>query len=188
MGPEITSGQALTTNEATPAPRITTPQQAQQQQAQQSGQQQAPQFHQHLNNSQQSTASSSSAAQPQQPQQMSSGVDGRPIRPPQRQAPPLPTAYQHEYTRPAPSRAPTRVMSPTGGLQVTLDGGGSWSELARQDATLPSDANAAAGADGKGGESGGMFGFLKSKKGRNHSPRPKERGVLGKEGARVVIG
>lgn len=32
-----------------------------------------------------------------------------------------------------------------------------------------------------------MFGFLKSKKGRNNSPKPKERGVLGKEGARVVI-
>jgi serine/threonine kinase 32 len=33
-----------------------------------------------------------------------------------------------------------------------------------------------------------MFGFLKGKKGRTNSPKPKERGVLGKEGARVVIG
>ncbi|KAL7938479.1 serine/threonine protein kinase [Trichoderma chlorosporum] len=78
-----------------------------------------------------------------------------------------------------------RVTSPTGGVQVTLDGGGSWSDLARQDATLPKDAATAAEAKNEG--SGGMFGFLKSKKGRNNSPKPKERGVLGKEGARVVI-
>jgi serine/threonine kinase 32 len=77
-------------------------------------------------------------------------------------------------------------MSPTGGVQVTLDGSGSWSELARQDTTLPADANTV--QEGKGEGSGGMFGFLKSKRGRNNSPRPKERGVLGKEGARVVIG
>ncbi|KAI6781003.1 uncharacterized protein J7T54_003145 [Emericellopsis cladophorae] len=113
-----------------------------------------------------------------------SGVDGKPVRP-QRAAPPLPTAYQTDFTR--KSRSSTnRIASSTGGVQMTLDGSGSWSELARQDATLPTDANAA--ADGKGEGSGGMFGFLKSKKGRNHSPRPKERGVLGKEGARVVIG
>ena len=113
-----------------------------------------------------------------------SGVDGKPIRP-QRVAPPLPTAYQTDFTR--KSRSSTnRIASSTGGVQMTLDGSGSWSELARQDATLPTDASTA--ADGKGEGSGGMFGFLKSKKGRNHSPRPKERGVLGKEGARVVIG
>jgi serine/threonine kinase 32 len=68
---------------------------------------------------------------------------------------------------------------------MTLEGGGSWSDLARQDATLPTDANAI--GDGKEG-SGGVFGFLSRKKGRGHSPKPKERGVLGKEGARVVIG
>lgn len=78
-----------------------------------------------------------------------------------------------------------RVTSPTGGVQLTLDGGGSWSELARQDATLPRDANTT--AESKSESSGGMFGFLKSKRGRNNSPKPKERGVLGKEGARVVI-
>ncbi|KAL6806589.1 serine/threonine protein kinase [Trichoderma sp. SZMC 28013] len=78
-----------------------------------------------------------------------------------------------------------RVTSPTGGVQVTLDGGGSWSDLARQDATLPKDAATAAEAKNEG--SGGMFGFLRNKKGRTNSPKPKERGVLGKEGARVVI-
>ena len=81
-----------------------------------------------------------------------------------------------------------RVESPTGGVQVTLDGGGSWSELARQDATLPTDAAGVANDGRKPEGSGGVFGFLNRKKGRAHSPKPKERGVLGKEGARVVIG
>ncbi len=105
---------------------------------------------------------------------------------PHRPAPALPTAYQTDYTSRVHRASSNRVASPTGGVQVTLDGGGSWSDLARQDATLPTDANAADGGKSEG--SGGMFGFLKGKKGRNHSPRPKERGVLGKEGARVVIG
>lgn len=81
------------------------------------------------------------------------------------------------------------VNSPTGGVQVTLDGGGSWSDLARQDATLPTDATGANNdPSGKQESSGGVFGFLSRKKGRGNSPKPKERGVLGKEGARVVIG
>ncbi|KAK2595445.1 Serine/threonine kinase [Conoideocrella luteorostrata] len=105
---------------------------------------------------------------------------GRPMRP----APP-PPLYQSEYLTRALPHTSNRVTSPTGGVQVTLDGGGSWSELARQDATLPTDANTP--ADPKTESSSGMFGFLKSKRGRNNSPRPKERGVLGKEGARVVI-
>ncbi|KAG5925550.1 hypothetical protein E4U42_004175 [Claviceps africana] len=105
----------------------------------------------------------------------------RPLRPA-----PAPPLYQSEYlNRPVAGRS-NRVASPAGGLQVTLDGGGSWSELARQDATLPRDANAPADSSKPEG-SGGMFGFLKGKRGRNNSPKPKERGVLGKEGARVVI-
>ncbi|KAL1845159.1 hypothetical protein VTK73DRAFT_1022 [Phialemonium thermophilum] len=80
------------------------------------------------------------------------------------------------------------VESPTGGVQVTLDGGGSWSDLARQDATLPADASGANNElVGKPESSGGVFGFLSRKKGRGNSPKPKERGVLGKEGARVII-
>ncbi|KAM4062969.1 kinase [Hirsutella rhossiliensis] len=113
---------------------------------------------------------------------MQQRADKRPGRP-SRAAPPLPQ-YQSQYvSRPSPP-SKNRVASPTGGVQVTLDGSGSWSELARQDATLPADANTA--VDPKEG-SGGMFGFLKSKRGRTNSPKPRERGVLGKEGARVVI-
>ncbi|OAQ93624.1 protein kinase [Purpureocillium lilacinum] len=112
---------------------------------------------------------------------LDSSNQSRPSRP----APP-PPQYQSQYLSRQLPPTSNRIASPTGGVQVTLDGGGSWSELARQDATLPTDA-AAAAADPKNEGSGGMFGFLKSKKGRNNSPKPKERGVLGKEGARVVI-
>ncbi|KAK7220970.1 hypothetical protein V2G26_008973 [Clonostachys chloroleuca] len=125
--------------------------------------------------SQSSTVSSPTAAS-----ESTQRPAGRPV------PPPLPTAYQTEYVSRSSRTGGNRVTSPTGGVQVTLDGGGSWSELARQDATLPTDANAAGEAKGEG--SSGMFGFLRSKKGRNNSPRPKERGVLGKEGARIVIG
>lgn len=108
------------------------------------------------------------------------GVPGRP--------PPLPPYHDAAYTATRPAINSARVVnSPTGGMQVTLDGAGSWSDLARQDATLPADANATT-ADEKNESSGGVFSFFRSKKGRGHSPKPKERGVLGKEGARVVIG
>ncbi|KAH8903153.1 protein kinase [Coniochaeta sp. PMI_546] len=113
-----------------------------------------------------------------------------PGRPPP--LPPYPQAYTNSASGGRVGRSGTpgmMVESPTGGVQVTLDGGGSWSDLARQDATLPADAS---GANndllGKEGGGGGVFGFLSRKKGRGNSPKPKERGVLGKEGARVVIG
>jgi serine/threonine kinase 32 len=106
-------------------------------------------------------------------------------RQPGMRPPPLPS-YANEYGNRSGPITGKRVTSPSGGVQFTLDGGGSWSELARHDATLPTDANAA--GDGKAEVSGGVFGFFSRKKGRGHSPKPKERGVLGKEGARVVIG
>lgn len=72
-------------------------------------------------------------------------------------------------------------------MQVTLDERGSWSQLAKdQSATIP--AEALNGIDGKGGKpQHGMLGFLARHKGREKSPKPQEPGVLGKEGARVVI-
>ncbi|KAK1579784.1 kinase-like domain-containing protein [Colletotrichum navitas] len=137
---------------------------------------------------------SSKAAQPPGPIRKSSslekapgsgqaGVPRRPISKP----PPIPH-YPSQYStqKSMPPGAGQRVTSPTGGMQVTLDGGGSWSDLARQDATLPTDANTI--SESKSESSGGVFGFLRGKKGRGHSPKPKERGVLGKEGARQVIG
>ncbi|RDA93909.1 hypothetical protein CP533_4523, partial [Ophiocordyceps camponoti-saundersi (nom. inval.)] len=121
------------------------------------------------------------ASQRQVASRGSSKKQGRSSRP----ASPAALQQNNYVSRPV-ARSNNRVASSSGGVQVTLDGSGSWSELARQDATLPADAGAGAGSSKHEG-SGGMFGFLKSKRGRNHSPKPRERGVLGKEGARVVI-
>lgn len=67
-------------------------------------------------------------------------------------------------------------------MQVVLGETGSWSELAKHDTTLPADAKLEVAT-----KPTGMLSFLGRKKGRGHSPKPQERGILGKEGARVVI-
>ena len=64
---------------------------------------------------------------------------------------------------------------------------GSWSELANHSATMPADARNGADGSHRGAKSHGMLGFLSRRAGRDRSPKPKESGVLGKEGARVVI-
>lgn len=77
-------------------------------------------------------------------------------------------------------RGSTRSTSMSGGVQVVLNETGSWSEMANQSQSLVAEDR----------KSAGMLGFLSRKKGRDRSPKGKERerGVLGKEGARVVIG
>lgn len=175
--------QALTTDEATPSPTTngaTTSRPS--------------------NENNTSTSNSSSTKQAPHKQQQQQQRRGNPPG----RTPPL-APYPQSYTPNAGSGgragrafAPGMMVgSPTGGVQVTLDGGSSWSDLARQDATLPADASGANNEPGKdggsgsgsgGSGSGGVFGFLRGKKGRGNSPKPKERGVLGKEGARVVLG
>ncbi|KAI7564636.1 hypothetical protein KC317_g6927, partial [Hortaea werneckii] len=94
--------------------------------------------------------------------------------------------------RPAPKRqhGSTRSTSQGGGVQVVLNEQGSWSDMANSSQAMvsptPADEQAAAGG---GSKPPGMLGFLSRKKGRDRSPKAKqrERGVLGKEGARVVI-
>ena len=71
-------------------------------------------------------------------------------------------------------------------MQVTLDETGPWSDLADKNATLPVDGVKGVG-NMKGQKPTGMLGFLSRKGGRARSPKPREPGVLGKEGARVVI-
>ncbi|KAG8532832.1 uncharacterized protein KY384_002710 [Bacidia gigantensis] len=80
----------------------------------------------------------------------------------------------------------SRSASKSGGVQVVLDETGSWSQLANKNNEDVGDS--ASGNSGKGGKSSGMLGFLRGKKGRDRSPKPMEKGVLGKEGARQVIG
>ena len=71
-------------------------------------------------------------------------------------------------------------------MQVTLDETGSWANLADKSSTIPAEGKAGA-ANLKGQKPTGMLGFLSRKGGRARSPKPREPGVLGKEGARVVI-
>lgn len=80
----------------------------------------------------------------------------------------------------------TRSQSKSGGVQVTVGATGSWAQLANPSATLPADS--VNGTDGgKHHHHGILTNFLSRKKGRDRSPKPHENGVLGKEGARVVI-
>ena len=84
-------------------------------------------------------------------------------------------------------------------MQVVLDETGSWSDLAahRGNNGVVSSVEQHPEKDLRSGGSSelrgkpkpnGMLGFLNRKKGRDRSPKPMEKGVLGKEGARVVVG
>lgn len=85
------------------------------------------------------------------------------------------------FSRPMNNRrgGPQRSTSMGGGVQVVLNETGSWSDMANQSSSLVQNPNA--------DKPSGMLGFLSRKKGRDRSPKAKERGVLGKEGARVII-
>ena len=102
-----------------------------------------------------------------------------------------PTSVPPHTSQPSyQQRGGTRSASKTGGVQVVLDETGSWSDLAHRGGDVMSnDRDGGAGSDGRGkGKPTGMLGFLSRKKGRERSPKPMEKGVLGKEGARVVVG
>ncbi|KAK6526971.1 hypothetical protein TWF281_010167 [Arthrobotrys megalospora] len=89
--------------------------------------------------------------------------------------PPVPPLPGH----PVPSNG--RMQSSTGGVQVVLNPTGSWSNINNQEAVQSSMSK-----DQK--KPSGMLGFLSKRKGRGASPKPQERGVLGREGARQIIG
>lgn len=77
-----------------------------------------------------------------------------------------------------------------GGLQVvTNDDGTAWDGLKKKEARASNGSSEVReGARSTKGKPNGMLGFLSRKKGRERSPKPMEPGVLGKEGARVVVG
>ncbi|KAF2642820.1 kinase-like protein [Massarina eburnea CBS 473.64] len=84
------------------------------------------------------------------------------------------------FSRPTNRKGgPQRSTSMGGGVQVVLNETGSWSDMANQSSSLLQNPNTE--------KPSGMLGFLSRKKGRDRSPKAKERGVLGKEGARVII-
>lgn len=62
-----------------------------------------------------------------------------------------------------------------GGVQVVLDENGPWTDLNSKDAVQKNKPS-------------GMLGFLSKRRGRASSPKPQECGVLGREGARQVVG
>ena len=64
---------------------------------------------------------------------------------------------------------------------MVLEENGSWSGLADYNTNMPSD------GETSGKPEKGMLGFLKSKKGRDRSPKPKDPAILGKIGARQII-
>jgi len=82
----------------------------------------------------------------------------------------------------------TRSTSQGGGVQVALNEEGSWTDVADRTGGAAVAGTRNGERDGKEKEKpSGMLGFLSRKKGRDRSPKARERGVLGKEGARVVI-
>lgn len=91
-------------------------------------------------------------------------------------------AQSRSFTKSKPPPA-SRQVSKAGGIQMVLGEQGSWSTLADQSTTLPVDANLAKEVK----EPGSVLGFLRGRKGRDRSPKPKESGVLGKAGARQMI-
>jgi serine/threonine kinase 32 len=92
------------------------------------------------------------------------------------------------FSRPRPNgqlkatRGSTRSTSAGGGTQVVLneDGVGSWTEVGNSNKMQKNGTP-------EEGRPSGMLGFLSRRRGRDRSPKAKERGVLGKEGARVII-
>lgn len=102
---------------------------------------------------------------------------------------PGPTSHP---SSPAQGRQPPRSAGAPrgGGLQVvTNDDGTAWEGLNRKE-TRATNGNSDIREGGRStkGKPNGMLGFLSRKKGRERSPKPMEAGVLGKEGARVVVG
>lgn len=91
------------------------------------------------------------------------------------------TSGQASQQQPSP-----QTSGQHGGYQVHAMATDSWPEL--MDAATGGPSEGEGGAEkAHGGRPSGMLGFLSRKKGRDRSPKAKERGVLGKEGARVVV-
>ncbi|KAI9712688.1 MAG: hypothetical protein M1820_001309 [Bogoriella megaspora] len=122
------------------------------------------------------------------PSQSRSSARNRPSPPPKpgqstptSSPPPASTSFSRSVP-PNRLRGSTRSTSMGGGVSVVLDerGTGSWNEMGASVHDQHQHAHS---------KPSGMLGFLSRKKGRDRSPRGKERerGVLGKEGARVVI-
>ncbi|RMZ91311.1 hypothetical protein DV736_g1464, partial [Chaetothyriales sp. CBS 134916] len=86
--------------------------------------------------------------------------------------PPLDEAH----TAQPQSQAATRQVSKSGGVQMVLEEGGSWSNLADHNPTLLTTV-AGVEASPKSDKGGSMLGFLSRKNRRERSPKPSESGL-----------
>ncbi|KAF2398649.1 kinase-like protein [Trichodelitschia bisporula] len=107
---------------------------------------------------------------------------------------PIPRSVPEEYdttqTGHKRRRGVTRNISAGGGTQHVLHAEGPWSDLDRTLAAarfVQTSGGTTSSEERDGKRPSGMLGFLSRKKGRDRSPKAKEPGVIGKEGARVII-
>lgn len=98
----------------------------------------------------------------------------------------------HPASPPQTRQPPKGAVAPAkgGGLQVVSNDDGNPLEASNKKERRTSNGHSEAREGGRSskGKPNGMLGFLSRKKGREKSPKPMEAGVLGKEGARVVVG
>lgn len=101
-------------------------------------------------------------------------------------APPVPPksrkTAQEEQIPPMPT-SPARSTKRTQGGRISSKGESSQGVSEREASASPTEESFKRGDQ----RPSGMLGFLSRKKGRDKSPKAKERGVLGKEGARMVV-
>lgn len=102
------------------------------------------------------------------------------------EAPPVPPKPrypgQQEEQAPAAPPSPSRTVRPPNFSRLALKGDGAQDYSKREASASPTEENFK-----RSERPTGMLGFLSRKKGREKSPKARERGVLGKEGARVVV-
>ncbi|KAL6714424.1 Serine/threonine kinase [Lecanora helva] len=130
---------------------------------------------------------------PTQPPPLPPNAQQQPHHPQQQQQIPtsVPPPHNHQSSRAQQGgNRGTRTASKGGGVQVTLDEQGSWANLGNKDMMNgEGERNSRSGGSSSlHSKPAGVLGFWSRKKGRQRSPKPMEAGVLGKEGARVVVG
>lgn len=103
----------------------------------------------------------------------------------------LPGPTSHPTPPPQGRQPPKSAGAPRGGgLHVVThdNGAATWEGANKKEPRISNGHNdGREGARSVKGKPNGMLGFLSRKKGRERSPKPMEAGVLGKEGARVVV-
>lgn len=108
--------------------------------------------------------------------------------PPVPPLPGYPLANSNDMSYPgSPMRSTSgggRMQSPSGGVNVVLDGSNPWpNNMNSVNIAAPITTNQTAPRQ----KPSGMLGFLSKRNRRGASPKPMERGVLGREGARIHI-